>query len=41
MSGTLFQGFSAEDLPVGTSLYSGKARDIIDLGDRLLITEGE
>ncbi|MDR3199971.1 MAG: phosphoribosylaminoimidazolesuccinocarboxamide synthase, partial [Spirochaetales bacterium] len=38
MSDTLFQGFSADDLPAGTSLYSGKARDVVDLGDRLLIT---
>ncbi|MDR1931613.1 MAG: phosphoribosylaminoimidazolesuccinocarboxamide synthase [Spirochaetales bacterium] len=38
MSDTLFRGFSAGDLPAGTSLHAGKARDIIDLGDRLLLT---
>jgi phosphoribosylaminoimidazole-succinocarboxamide synthase len=38
MGDTLFEGFSAEDLPAGTSLYTGKVRDVIDLGDRLLIT---
>jgi phosphoribosylaminoimidazole-succinocarboxamide synthase len=38
MSEDCFPGFSAGDFPAGVSLYTGKARDIIDLGNELLIT---
>lgn len=33
-----FSGFAPGDLPPGVPLYSGKVRDVLDLGDRLLIT---
>ncbi len=32
-----FPGFADKDLPAGTRLARGKVRDIVDLGDRLLI----
>jgi phosphoribosylaminoimidazole-succinocarboxamide synthase len=38
MNDNCFAGFTAADLPEGTRLYTGKVRDVIDLGDRLLIT---
>jgi phosphoribosylaminoimidazole-succinocarboxamide synthase len=38
MSGDCFEGFSAGDFPAGVSLYTGKVRDVIDIGDELLIT---
>jgi phosphoribosylaminoimidazole-succinocarboxamide synthase len=38
MSEDCFSGFSAKDFPAGVSLYTGKARDVIDLGEEILIT---
>lgn len=33
-----FSGFSAGDFPSGARLFTGKVRDVLDLGDRLIIT---
>jgi phosphoribosylaminoimidazole-succinocarboxamide synthase len=38
MNEKCFSGFTAADLPAGVPLYTGKVRDVMDLGDRLLIT---
>ena len=35
---TVFRGFAERDLPAGLGLRRGKVRDVIDLGDRLVIT---
>jgi phosphoribosylaminoimidazole-succinocarboxamide synthase len=38
MSDDCFAGFSPDDLPPGVSLYTGKVRDVLDIGDKLIIT---
>jgi phosphoribosylaminoimidazole-succinocarboxamide synthase len=38
MTENCFSGFSASDFPGGPRLYTGKVRDVLDLGDRLIIS---
>jgi hypothetical protein len=33
-----FGGFEQADLPAGLGLYRGKVRDVLDLGERLVMT---
>lgn len=35
---TTFRGFEQADLPAGLGLYRGKVRDVLDLGERLVMT---